>query len=138
VAQLLALLRNVAENHLAAVSVARQAYLGDDGATEISREALRDRVAAGDVVVLDVRPVEEFRSGHVPGAVSMPVDELAGRIAELPDDTDVVVYCRGEYCVLAYDAVRVLTDRGRRAIRLNDGMLEWRLADLPVDVGDLL
>jgi rhodanese-related sulfurtransferase/DNA-binding transcriptional ArsR family regulator len=138
VAHLFALLRNVAAKHLAAVSVAREAYLGDDGATEISREELQDRASAGDVVVLDVRPVEEYRSGHVPGAVSMPVDELADRIAELPDDIDVVVYCRGEYCVLAYDAVRILSDRGRRAIRLNDGMLEWRLADLPVDAGELM
>jgi rhodanese-related sulfurtransferase/DNA-binding transcriptional ArsR family regulator len=138
VAHLFALLRNVAEKHLAAVSVAREAYLGDDGATEISRDELRDRASAGDVVVLDVRPVEEYRSGHVPGAVSMPVDELADRLAELPDDIDVVVYCRGEYCVLAYDAVRLLAEHGRRAIRLNDGMLEWRLADLPVDAGELM
>jgi rhodanese-related sulfurtransferase/DNA-binding transcriptional ArsR family regulator len=138
VAHLFALLRNVAENHLAAVSTARDAYLGDDGATEISREELRDRASAGDVVVLDVRPVEEYRSGHVPGAVSMPVDELADRIAELPDDADIVVYCRGEYCVLAYDAVRILSDSGRRAIRLNDGMLEWRLANLPIDAGELM
>lgn len=138
VAQLFALLRNVAEEHLATVAVARDAYLGDDGATEISREELLDRASAGDVVVLDVRPVEEYRSGHVPGAVSMPVDELADRIAELPDDADVVVYCRGEYCVLAYDAVRILSDRGRRAIRLNDGMLEWRLANFPVDAGELM
>jgi rhodanese-related sulfurtransferase len=89
------------------------------------------------VVVLDVRPVEEYRAGHIPGAVSIPVDELAHRINELPEESEIVVYCRGEYCVLAHDAVRLLTDRGRRAIRLNDGMLEWRLADLPVDAGDL-
>src|SRR5262245_30812584 len=67
-----------------------------------------------------------------PGAVSIPIDELGERIGELPTDVDVIVYCRGEYCVFAYRAVRLLTDRGRRAIRLNDGMLAWRLADLPV------
>lgn len=137
VAQLFALLRKVAEAHQAAVPAARDAYLGEDGAAEVSRPELRARVAAGDVVVLDVRPVEEYLAGHIPGARSIPVDELADRINELPEDTEIVVYCRGEYCVLAYDAVRLLTDRGRRAIRLDDGMLEWRLADLPVDAGDL-
>ena len=137
VAQLFALLRKVAERHQAAVPAARDAYLREDGAAEVGREELLARVAAGDVVVLDVRPVEEYLAGHIPGAVSIPVDELADRISELPEESEVVVYCRGEYCVLAYDAVRLLTDRGRRAIRLNDGMLEWRLAKLPVLAGDL-
>ncbi|MFF4544691.1 ArsR/SmtB family transcription factor [Streptomyces sp. NPDC001406] len=137
VAQLFALLRKVAERHQASVSGARDAYLGEDGAAEVTHEELRARAAAGDVLVLDVRPMEEYRAGHIPGARSIPVDELADRINELPEDTDIVVYCRGEYCVLAYDAVRLLTDRGRRAIRLNDGMLEWRLAELPVEATDL-
>ncbi|MGQ4383529.1 ArsR/SmtB family transcription factor [Streptomyces sp. SAS_270] len=137
VAQLFALLRKVAEAHQAAVPAARDAYLGEDGAGEVSREELRARVAAGDAVVLDVRPAEEYLAGHIPGARSIPVGELADRIGELPEETEIVVYCRGEYCVLAYDAVRLLTDRDRRAIRLDDGMLEWRLAELPVDVGDL-
>ncbi|MEU6283365.1 metalloregulator ArsR/SmtB family transcription factor [Streptomyces sp. NPDC047028] len=136
VAQLFALLRKVAERHQAAVPAARDAYLGDDGTAEVSREELRARAAAGDVVVLDVRPAEEYRAGHIPGAVSIPVEELADRIDELPEQTEIVVYCRGEYCVLAYDAVRLLTDRGRRAIRLDDGMLEWRLAELTVDPRD--
>ena len=137
VAQLFALLRKVAEAHQAAVPAARDAYLGEDTTGEMSHEELRSRVAAGDVVVLDVRPVEEYQAGHIPGALSIPVDELADRINELPEDVEIVVYCRGEYCVLAYDAVRLLTDRGRRAIRLNDGMLEWRLAELPVEATDL-
>ncbi|QRP49429.1 metalloregulator ArsR/SmtB family transcription factor [Amycolatopsis sp. FDAARGOS 1241] len=144
VARLFALLRTVAFTHQAAVPPARAAYLGVDGAgtdparaTEITREQLRVRAAAGEVVVLDVRPVHEYAAGHIPGAVSIPVEELAERITELPEGTEVVVYCRGEFCVLAYDAVRLLTDRGRRAIRLDDGMLEWRLADLPVDTGDV-
>ncbi|MEG3627631.1 ArsR/SmtB family transcription factor [Streptomyces poriticola] len=141
VARLLALLRTVAENHQAAVAAARDAYLGGAAAAEaarVTREELRARVAAGDTVVLDVRPVEEYLAGHIPGALSIPVGELADRIGELPRDCDIVVYCRGEYCVLAYDAVRLLTDRGRRAVRLYDGMLGWRLADLPVDAGDLV
>ncbi|RVX39750.1 ArsR family transcriptional regulator [Nonomuraea polychroma] len=135
VARLFALLRKVAETHQATVPPARDAYLGDDGAVEVTREELRARVQAGDVVVLDVRPVEEYLAGHIPGAASIPVTELADRIGELPADTEIVVYCRGEYCVLAHDAVRLLTDHGRRAIRLSDGMLEWRLSELPVETG---
>ncbi|MCG7523497.1 metalloregulator ArsR/SmtB family transcription factor [Streptomyces sp. OfavH-34-F] len=137
VAQLFALLRKVAERHQAALPAARAAHLGEDGSVELSREELRVRIAAGDVVVLDVRPVEEYRAGHIPGAISIPVGELADRIGELPEDLEIVVYCRGTYCVLSYDAVRLLNDRGRRAIRLHDGMLEWRLSELPVDASDL-
>jgi rhodanese-related sulfurtransferase/DNA-binding MarR family transcriptional regulator len=137
VAQLFTLLRKVAEAHQAAVPAARDAYLGEYTAAGLSREELRVRIAAGDVIVLDVRPVEEYRAGHIPGALSIPVEELADRIDEVPEEVEIVVYCRGEYCVLAYDAVRLLTDRGRRAIRLNDGMLGWRLSELPVDASDL-
>lgn len=136
VAQLFALLRKVAEAHQAAVPAARDAYLGEDGAVEVTHEELQARVAAGGVVLLDVRPVDEYRAGHIRGAVSIPVGELADRIGELPGDQEIVVYCRGEYCALAYDAVRLLTHRGRRAVRLNDGMLEWRLAELPVDAAE--
>nr|WP_168512752.1 ArsR family transcriptional regulator [Streptomyces sp. S1D4-11]QIY99197.1 ArsR family transcriptional regulator [Streptomyces sp. S1D4-11] len=136
VAALYVLLRTVAEAHQAAVPAARDAYLGEDGAREVTREELRTRVQSGDVVVLDVRPAEEYRAEHIPGAVSIPVEEVAGRITELPEETEVVVYCRGAHCVLAYDAVRLLADRGRRALRLNDGMLEWRLAELPAVAGE--
>jgi rhodanese-related sulfurtransferase/DNA-binding transcriptional ArsR family regulator len=136
VAQLFALLRKVAEAHQPAVPAARDAYLGEDTTAPLSREELRVRIATGDVVVLDVRPVAEYQAGHIPGAISIPVDELADRINELPEDLEVVVYCRGEYCALAHDAVRLLTDHGHRAIRLNDGMLEWRLSKLPVHTPD--
>ncbi|MFJ8189146.1 ArsR/SmtB family transcription factor [Streptomyces sp. NPDC096094] len=138
VAQLFAQLRKVAEAHQPSVPAARDAYLGEDGAQEITREELAARVRSGEAVVLDVRPLEEFRAGHIPGALSIPIAELADRINELPENVEIVVYCRGEYCALAYDAVRLLTDRGRRAIRLNDGMLEWRLSDMPVDAGELV
>lgn len=136
VAQLFALLRKVAEAHRAEVPAARDAYLLAGGAESaaITREELAARVSQGSTVVLDVRPPEEYRAGHIPGAMSIPVDELNERISELPVDIGIVVYCRGEYCVLAYEAVRLLTQKGRRAIRLHDGMLEWRLADLPVAV----
>lgn len=135
VAALYALLRNVAKSHQAGVEVARVAYLGDDGADEVGHEELLARAEAGEAVVLDVRPAEEYAAGHIPGALSIPVDQLAASIAELPDGIDVVVYCRGEYCVMAYDAVRLLNEHGRRAVRLSDGMLEWRLAGLPVATG---
>jgi len=135
VAALYALLRDVAAVHQSAVPAARDAYLGPAAGDEVTREELSARAQVGDVVVLDVRPVEEYLAGHIPGAVSLPVGELAERIGELPEDSEIVVYCRGAYCVLAYDAVRLLAERGRRALRLSDGMLEWRLADLPVAIG---
>ncbi|MFF0133427.1 ArsR/SmtB family transcription factor [Streptomyces mirabilis] len=133
VAALYALLRQVAQTHQAAVEPARTAYLGTDDAAEVDREDLLARAAAGKVVVLDVRPTEEYAAGHIPGALSIPVDQLVDHIFELPEQTEVVAYCRGAYCVLAYDAVRLLRERGRRAVRLTDGMLEWRLAELPVE-----
>ncbi|CRZ15685.1 ArsR/SmtB family transcription factor [Mycolicibacterium neworleansense] len=136
VAQLFALLRNVAAAHQAEVPAARDNYLlsgqSDTAAIgTIDREQLPERAAEG-AMILDVRPAEEYRAGHIPGAVSIPVDELEERIGELPTDADIVVYCRGEYCAFAYDAVRLLAQHGLRPVRLNDGMLEWRLAQLPV------
>ena len=135
VAALYALLRQVAQTHQTDVEAARTAYLGPDEAEEVGREELLARAQAGGVVVLDVRPAEEYAAGHIPGALSIPVDELAERIAELPDDAEVIAYCRGAYCVLAYDAVRLLHEHDRKAVRLTDGMLEWRLAQMPVDSG---
>lgn len=135
VAALYADLRAVAQTHLAETDRARVAYLGGDDVEEVPREELVRRVEAGDVVVLDVRPAEEYASAHIPGAVSVPVSELAQRLAELPADVEVVAYCRGAYCVLAHDAVRLLRERGRPARKLVDGMLEWQLAGLPVTPG---
>jgi rhodanese-related sulfurtransferase/DNA-binding transcriptional ArsR family regulator len=133
VADLYARLRDVAAGRIADVDVASRAYLGPgSGVAEIGRDELLDRTRAGGLVVLDVRPAEEYAAGHIPGAVSIPVDELADRIAELPDGAEVVAYCRGKLCVFAHDAVRLLTAQGRAARRLQDGMLEWRLAGLPV------
>jgi rhodanese-related sulfurtransferase len=133
VADLYARLRDVAVGHLAEVDVARRAYLGTGGEVEeVGRDELLDRAKAGELVVLDVRPAEEYAAGHIPGAVNIPVGELADRIAELPDGVEVVAYCRGRFCVFAHDAVRLLTAEGRTARRLRDGMLEWRLAGLPV------
>lgn len=131
-------LRDVALAHLGDADRARVAYLGGDDAGEpesVPREELLRRVRSGAVVVLDVRPRHEYACGHIPGAVSVPFDELEERLSELPDDVDVVAYCRGAYCVLAYDAVRLLARHGRSGRRLNEGMLEWRIAGMPVQYG---
>lgn len=131
VAALYALVRTVARDHLPDVAAASAAYLGPD-TDSVTREELLRRVRSGGATVVDVRPREEYEAGHIPGAVSIPVDELPERLAELPADQEIVAYCRGAYCVFAHDAVRLLTAEGRPARRLADGMLEWRLADLPV------
>jgi rhodanese-related sulfurtransferase/DNA-binding transcriptional ArsR family regulator len=135
VAALYAQLRTVAAAHMPDVDAARRGYLGADDTEQIDRAELLRRARTGEVVVLDVRPTPEYAAGHIPGAVSIPIDELPGRLAELPDDVEIVAYCRGAYCVFAHDAVRVLTAQGRRAVRLSDGMLEWRLAEQPVATG---
>jgi len=135
VAALFAQLRVVAATHLGDVDVARARYLGtEDGedTEQVDRAELLRRVQTGEAIVVDVRPALEFDAGHIPGAVSIPLDELPDRLSELPADVEVVAYCRGAYCVLAHDAVRLLIAHGRRAVRLAEGMLEWRLADQPV------
>jgi rhodanese-related sulfurtransferase/DNA-binding transcriptional ArsR family regulator len=134
VADLFARLRGVARSRLPDVEAARVAYLGDDGGEPVTRDQLQRLAETTGVTVLDVRPAEEYAAGHIPGAVGIPLNELADRLAELPDDAQIVAYCRGAYCVLAHDAVRLLHAHGRDAARLADGMLEWRLADLPVTV----
>lgn len=134
VADLYRCTRDVAAAHLGDVAVARDSYLGaDDVGEPVSRDELLRRARAGEVVVLDVRPDVEYASGHIPGSVSIPLGELADRVDELPGDVEVIAYCRGAFCVLAHDAVRYLSERGRSARRLEDGLLEWRLAGLPVD-----
>jgi rhodanese-related sulfurtransferase/DNA-binding transcriptional ArsR family regulator len=132
VADLYAQLRDVAQSHLPDVEAARTAYLGEDGGQPVTRDQLQRLATSTTVTVLDVRPREEYTACHIPGAVSIPLDELTDRLAELPDDAQIVAYCRGAYCVLAHDAVRLLASHGRHAARLADGMLEWRLAGLPV------
>lgn len=132
VAELYARLVRVARGHSADAERARTAYLGPTDTEQVTRTDLLDRVKAGTATVIDVRPAAEYAAGHIPGAVSIPADELEARLAELPDTTEIVAYCRGTNCVLAHDAVRLLTAHGRQAARLVDGMLEWRLAALPV------
>jgi rhodanese-related sulfurtransferase/DNA-binding HxlR family transcriptional regulator len=134
VAQLWQQLRHVAQVHRPSTEHARRAYLGpaDTDTDAVDSTELLRRLGAGDVVVLDVRPGPEYHGGHLPGALHIPLEELADRLGELPADREVVAYCRGRYCVMAHDAVRLLTARGLRARRAIDGMLEWRLAGLPI------
>ena len=136
VAALWAALRDVAAEHVAGIERLATAYLGDRAGLEaISRQDLVDRLALGDVVVLDVRPDAEYRAGHIPGARSVPPGELRRSLAALPAGTEVVAYCRGPYCVYADDAVRELDRLGYRARRLEDGYPEWKRAGLPVATG---
>ncbi|WND40171.1 metalloregulator ArsR/SmtB family transcription factor [Streptomyces sp. BB1-1-1] len=133
VARLCVMLQQVAQRHLAEVGVAREAYLGADDTVQLTRDELLERVAQGRAVVLDVRPLEEYLAGHIPGALSIPLAELEARLEELSNPVEVVAYCRGANCVLSREAARLLSARGRRTVRLADGMLEWRLAGLPVE-----
>jgi rhodanese-related sulfurtransferase/DNA-binding transcriptional ArsR family regulator len=133
-ARLFALVQTVADAHLADAAAAAAAVLGSP-ADAITREELLRRVDAGEITLIDVRPHQEYEAGHIPGAINIPVAELADRLAELPAGLDIVAYCRGAYCVMAPDAVRIARAAGRSAKRLDDGMLEWRLAGLPVAEG---
>ncbi len=136
VEELWAAMRAVARSHVDGVDRLAAAYLGArDGLEELTREELARRLDDHSVLVWDVRPAVEFAAGHVPGAVSVPPDEVRRRIREAPDGAEIVAYCRGPFCVYADDAVRELRRSGRRARRLEDGFPEWRRAGLPVEVG---
>lgn len=118
--------------HLAEVDqVVRLYFTAKDDLEPVPAAELLERAKAGLVTVLDVRPVEEFAAGHVPGAINIPIRELERRLAELPKRKEVVAYCRGPYCLMSYDAVQLLRQKGLKARRLKDGMPEWRLAGLP-------
>jgi rhodanese-related sulfurtransferase/predicted transcriptional regulator len=121
-------LRDASVSQLAEVERAAREYLGDDVDT-VGRDELIARLRKGDVVLVDVRPAEEFEAGHIKGARSIPIGELEDRLADLPVDREVVAYCRGPYCAYAHDAVRRLQAAGRQARRLEEGWPEWRLAD---------
>jgi rhodanese-related sulfurtransferase/DNA-binding HxlR family transcriptional regulator len=135
VARLWEYLRRVAQAHRPHTELARRAYLGPEDTDAVDTDELLRRLDSGDALVLDVRPGPEYTGGHLPGAIHIPLEELTDRLAELPRDREIVAYCRGRYCVLAHDAVRLLTARGLHARRAADGVLEWRLAGLPVETG---
>jgi rhodanese-related sulfurtransferase/DNA-binding HxlR family transcriptional regulator len=134
VGDLWAAVRDVAVRHVAEVNQLADEYLGErDGVEHVSAEELQKRLTRGDVVVLDVRPKPEYEAGHIPGARSVPLDELASLTPKLPRRRQIVAYCRGPYCVYADDAVRLLQARGLEARRLDVGFPEWRRAGLPVE-----
>jgi len=121
-------LRDASAAQLAEVERAARSYLGED-VDRIGREELLERLRRGDVVLVDVRPPEEFAAGHIEGARSIPIDELERRLEELPTDQEVVAYCRGPFCAYAHEAVRTLQGAGRTARRLEEGWPEWQLAE---------
>jgi len=128
-------LRGVAQRHRPHTELARRAYLGPEDTAAVDTAELLRRLEGGDTVVLDVRPEPEYTGGHLPGALHIPLENLSERLAELPHDKEIVAYCRGRYCVLAHDAVRLLNASGRTARRAADGVLEWRVAGIPIQTG---
>jgi rhodanese-related sulfurtransferase/DNA-binding transcriptional ArsR family regulator len=135
VLELLERLRNVAESRLADVDRLVKSYFGDRSDMDaIGFDELKSRLKADSVILLDVRPAEEYAAGHIAGAVSIPHDELEDRLREIPKDKEVVAYCRGPYCVFADQAVATLKSKRRKARRLVAGLPEWKNAGLPVAV----
>lgn len=119
--------RTLARSRLAEIEVVARQYFERRGALEaVAGDELVRRVRSGEVTVLDVRPVEEYRSGHIPGARSIPLTELEARLQEVPRGREVVAYCRGPCCVMAAEAVDLLRRRGFKAHRLEEGVVDWR------------
>jgi rhodanese-related sulfurtransferase/DNA-binding transcriptional ArsR family regulator len=136
VAEFVRHLRILAEMRLAEVEqTARNFIEGRIGFEGVDRQELFRRVRNGSVTVLDVRPAEEFRAGHLPRALSVPLEELEARMKDLPKGREIVAYCRGPYCMLAVEAVARLRKRGFRAVRLEMGVVDWRARGLPVETG---
>ena len=134
VAALLAVLRGVAEHRVADVERLLRIWLAHrDELEAVPAKEVLERARKGLVVVLDVRPSEEFAAGHLPGAVNIPIHQLEKRLKELPRRKEVIAYCRGPYCLMSYDAVSLLRKKGLKARRLEAVLPEWRLAGLPVD-----
>ncbi|MBW2538986.1 MAG: rhodanese-like domain-containing protein, partial [Deltaproteobacteria bacterium] len=130
-------MRVLAENRLAEVEMIKRRFLEvREDMEPVNRNNLLKRVIDAAVTVLDVRPVEEYRAGHIPGALSVPLGQLKKLLSKLPRDQEIVAYCRGPYCVLAVEAVEMLRKQGFKAIRLEDGIQDWRAMGLTLEVGD--
>lgn len=130
-------MRVLAETILADVEQIKRRFLeGREGMEPVDRNALLERVRQGAVTVLDVRPVEEYRAGHIPGAISVPLKELKLILSELPHDQEIVAYCRGPYCVLAVQAVEMLRANSFQAVRLEEGIQDWRAMGFSVAMGN--
>ncbi len=134
VSDLLIAVQRIAESHLDEVDDLVRTYLSSkDDMEPVSRSQLLERARKGLVTVLDVRPIEEYAAGHIPGAINVPLKELSKRLHEFKRNRQIVAYCRGPYCVLAFDAVAKLRAKGFDARRLEGGFPEWRHADLPIE-----
>ncbi len=129
---LLAALSRVGERNSAEIARITANYFRDEF-DPVSRDELLDRLRCGAATVLDVRPEDEFASGHLPNALNIPLSQLERRLAELPPDQEIVAYCRGPWCVLSFEAVALLRLRGYRARRMEDGFPEWKTAGLPTN-----
>jgi rhodanese-related sulfurtransferase len=128
-------LRALATARLTEIDLVTRAFMERRGALEEVRSVeLIRRVRSGEVTILDVRPVEEYEAGHIPGAISMPIADLRARWVDLPKDRDVVAYCRGPYCVMAVDAVNLLRKKGFKAHRLEQGVADWRARGWRIEV----
>ncbi|MCX7174696.1 MAG: metalloregulator ArsR/SmtB family transcription factor [Proteobacteria bacterium] len=133
---IIAALRGLAERQSNEVArIVRDSFERRDTLQAVSRDELIARVKRGEVMVLDVRPASEYAAGHIPDAVNIPVDELPRRLARLPKRREIVAYCRGPYCLLAFEAVEQLRQSGYRARRLQDGYPEWKAEQRPVNTG---
>jgi rhodanese-related sulfurtransferase len=127
-------LRSLASARLAEIEQVTRTYLEQRSAMEpIAGGELLRRVRSGEVIVLDVRPDSEYRAGHIPDAISIPISELKGRLKELPKNREIVAYCRGPYCVMALDAVELLRKKGFKAQHMAEGVIEWRARGLRVE-----
>ena len=130
-------MRVLAENRLAEIEIIKRQFLeGRKGMEPVDRNDLLKRVKNGDVTVLDVRPAEEYHAGHIPGALSVPLGQLNKLFSKLPKNKEIVAYCRGPYCVLAVQAVEMLRKKGFKAIRLSEGIQDWRAMGLSIDEGE--
>jgi len=137
VADFFRVLRVLAVTHLAELErITRQYLKGTEVLEPVDRKTLLARVRKGEATVVDVRPAEEYRAGHIQGAISVPLDELKDRIAELPRNQEIVAYCRGPYCVWAAEAAHLLREKGFQARHLEDGVLDWRASGLRVTAGE--
>lgn len=134
VIQLLSIQRKVAERHIAEVDQLINRFLTvKDSLEPLPREELLERVKQGLVTIIDVRPASEYNAGHVPGAINVPLDKLEEQLIDFNSDKEIIAYCRGPHCVLAFDAVEKLREKGLKASRLEDGFPEWKTAGLPVE-----
>ena len=132
-------LRRTAERNVAEVERVVRSYFNKlDDLEPVTRKQLLKLIREGAVTVLDVRPPDEFALGHVPSAVNIPLRALTERLAEISPDREIVAYCRGEYCVLSFEAVALLRARGFKVRRLEEGLPEWRAAGLPIQIGSTL